>query len=168
MVQIPLALRVVGVEPPHDEHAVAMRGEPLARLDIPLFGHVLLRRGRPRRCRQKSARQRDCGGDVAKTLSFHYVNLLVGRVSQWSRPEETRFPETRPQRAGTEDYLRKIVIGGGVSRNPRLLQDLQEEYDKAAEMVEPFGMPHAELALCHYTSDANLVGALYNWKLHYE
>ena len=62
----------------------------------------------------------------------------------------------------------KIVIGGGVSRNPRLLRDLQEEYDKAAEMVEPFGMPHAELALCHYTSDANLVGALYNWKLHYE
>lgn len=62
----------------------------------------------------------------------------------------------------------KIVIGGGVSRNPRLLKDLQEEYDKAAAMVEPFGMPHAELALCHYTSDANLVGALYNWKLHYE
>ena len=53
MVQVPLALRVVCVESPHDEHAVAVRGEPLARLEIPGLGPVL-RRGRAKRGRRES------------------------------------------------------------------------------------------------------------------
>ena len=61
----------------------------------------------------------------------------------------------------------KIVIGGGVSRNPRLIKDLKEEYDRSNEPFKMFGMPESELDVCKYSSDANLVGAAYNWILHH-
>ncbi len=59
----------------------------------------------------------------------------------------------------------KIVIGGGVSRNPRLLKDVQAEYDKFAPIMNGFGMPSTKLDICTYSADANMVGAVYNWIL---
>ena len=62
----------------------------------------------------------------------------------------------------------KIVIGGGVSRNPRLLNDIKAEYSKLTPMMKAFGMPETELDVCTFSADANMVGAVYNWLLHHE
>ncbi|MCR4949975.1 MAG: ROK family protein [Solobacterium sp.] len=62
----------------------------------------------------------------------------------------------------------KIVIGGGISRNPLLLKALQKEYDVACEGLKMFGMPETQLDVCRFSADANLIGAVYNWKLQHE
>lgn len=59
----------------------------------------------------------------------------------------------------------KIVLGGGVSRNPRLLKDVREEYHKFDPVMNGFGMPETQIDICKYSADANMVGAVYNWKL---
>ncbi len=61
----------------------------------------------------------------------------------------------------------KIVVGGGVSRNPRFIADLKKEFDKPNQMIMGAGFPGCELEVCRFSSDANLIGALYNWKLVY-
>lgn len=61
----------------------------------------------------------------------------------------------------------KIVLGGGVSRNPRLLKDVQAEYEKFRPLMNTFGMPETELGICEFNADANMVGAVYNWLLHH-
>lgn len=60
----------------------------------------------------------------------------------------------------------KIVLGGGVSRNPRLLNDVKAEYDKFMPLLTAFGVPQTEIEVCKYSADANMVGAVYNWILH--
>lgn len=62
----------------------------------------------------------------------------------------------------------KIVIGGGVSRNPLLLKAIKEEYAKAGPLLAAFGMPELEIDTCTFTADANMIGAVCNWKMHYE
>ena len=62
----------------------------------------------------------------------------------------------------------KIVIGGGISRNPLFMEALKKEYAVACEGLKMFGMPETELVPCRFTSDANLIGAVYNWKLQHE
>ena len=57
----------------------------------------------------------------------------------------------------------KIVIGGGVSRNPRLISDLREEYEKTATLISLPYLRHVDIDRCHYTADANMIGAVYNW-----
>ena len=59
----------------------------------------------------------------------------------------------------------KIVLGGGVSRNPRLLPDVVAEYEKFSPVMNAFGMPKTAIETCKYSADANLVGAVYNWLL---
>ena len=59
----------------------------------------------------------------------------------------------------------KIVLGGGVSRNPRLLPDVIAEYNKFAPIMNGFGMPETGIDICKYSADANMVGAVYNWLL---
>ncbi len=59
----------------------------------------------------------------------------------------------------------KIVIGGGISRDPRLIVDIQKEYEKFAPIMNGFGMPETKLEVCKFASDANMVGAVYNWLL---
>ncbi len=58
-----------------------------------------------------------------------------------------------------------IVIGGGVSRNPRLIEDVRREYQKAVDAVAMFNLPETKIEVCKYSSDANMVGAVYNWLL---
>lgn len=59
----------------------------------------------------------------------------------------------------------KIVIGGGISRNPKFMTDVQNEWDKSNSFTDMFGMPHTKIEPCKFTSDANLVGAAYAWIL---
>ena len=57
----------------------------------------------------------------------------------------------------------KIVIGGGVSRNPRLLNDLKQEYEKTRGMTKANDVLKVELDVCQHTADANMLGAVYHW-----
>lgn len=59
----------------------------------------------------------------------------------------------------------KIVIGGGVSRNPVFMRDLKAEWEKPMAMMASAGFPGCELDVCRFSSDANLIGAVYNWIL---
>lgn len=61
----------------------------------------------------------------------------------------------------------KIVIGGGVSANPRFISDLKEEYAKAQAGLQRMHFPETELDVCHFSSDANLIGAAYTWLQKY-
>ncbi len=60
----------------------------------------------------------------------------------------------------------KILIGGGISQQPLLLQMIKEELDKIYEKI-PFDIPHAMIENCYYYNDANLIGALYNYLMMY-
>lgn len=60
----------------------------------------------------------------------------------------------------------RVCIGGGISQQPLLLEKikahLQEIYNKI-----PFPFPHVEVTTCKFYNDSNLIGALYNYKLHH-
>ena len=63
----------------------------------------------------------------------------------------------------------KIVFGGGVSRQERLVPDIRAEVDKIFEALGsliPVVKP--ELGNCQFLSDANLVGAMYNYLIHHK
>lgn len=59
--------------------------------------------------------------------------------------------------------VEKVVIGGGISRQPILIETLdrtiKDQYDRFPQWM-PASRP--ELAACNFSNDANLVGALYN------
>ncbi len=61
----------------------------------------------------------------------------------------------------------KIVIGGGVSNNRRFMNDIMIYYDKYCNFVQIPGANRCELERCHYSADANLVGAAYVWMKKY-
>ena len=57
-----------------------------------------------------------------------------------------------------------IAIGGGVSAQPRLIEEIQKQVDKAWEKNMALKMVHIvkpEILVCEYKNDANLIGALY-------
>ena len=92
VVQIPFALRIVGVDSPHNEHAVAVRGELLARLEVPLLWLVL---------RRKRAK-RDIIGELAEACKAEGIELsLYYSLLDWHRSDYT------PGRA----YLKQPVSG---------------------------------------------------------
>lgn len=62
----------------------------------------------------------------------------------------------------------KVVVGGGISRNPKVIRDLKAEWAKACDNLKAYGMPTAELDVCKFTADANMVGAVYSWVLMYK
>lgn len=62
----------------------------------------------------------------------------------------------------------KVVVGGGISRNPKVMEDLKAEWQVAMDILEHYGMPTAKLDVCKFTSDANMVGAVYSWVLMYK
>ena len=62
----------------------------------------------------------------------------------------------------------RIVIGGGISKEPRLIADLQAAVKQLGTMR--YGMTVAtevDLQPCFYRSSANLYGAMYNYLQHY-
>lgn len=56
----------------------------------------------------------------------------------------------------------KILIGGGISQQPLLIQKIQAELDKIYQAL-PFAIPHVQVETCRYYNDSNLIGALYNF-----
>lgn len=57
----------------------------------------------------------------------------------------------------------KIVIGGGISAQPLLLEMLQEKY-LAVSGAFPYPVFVPEIAACQFNNDANLLGAAYQWQ----
>ncbi len=55
-----------------------------------------------------------------------------------------------------------ILIGGGVSNKPDLIEKLEEEFDKIVDVVKiaPF---KPIIKTCAFKNDANLIGAVYNY-----
>ncbi len=65
--------------------------------------------------------------------------------------------------------VEKVAIGGGISRQPILLERLRSAYE-ALYTARPFsaymvGLPRTEIVACHYGSEANQVGALSAYQL---
>lgn len=54
----------------------------------------------------------------------------------------------------------KIVIGGGISVQPLFLQMIKEELKKI-NAVYPWDLPIADVSVCKFFNDANLIGAVY-------
>ncbi len=59
-----------------------------------------------------------------------------------------------------------VCIGGGISRQELLHEKIKEKLD-ALYGGFPFPIPQVELRKCKYFNESNLVGALYNYKLHF-
>lgn len=61
--------------------------------------------------------------------------------------------------------LEKVAIGGGISKQPALIQAirraLDELYCSGASMMAGGGLPKAEVVPCAFSSEANQVGAMY-------
>ena len=53
----------------------------------------------------------------------------------------------------------RIAIGGGISRQPKLMESLQKNLDHLNRMSAPSGMPEPQVVTCKYFNDANLIGA---------
>lgn len=60
----------------------------------------------------------------------------------------------------------KILIGGGVSKQKILLEKIQEKLDQIYDKF-PLPVPKAHIDVCRYYNDSNLIGALYNYQLHF-
>ena len=60
----------------------------------------------------------------------------------------------------------KIAIGGGISKQPILLEYLQKSLDKIYNSIE-IPIPQVNIVRCKYDNDSNLIGALANYKKIY-
>ena len=60
----------------------------------------------------------------------------------------------------------KIAIGGGISKQPILLEYLQKSLDKIYQSID-VPIPQVNIVRCKYDNDSNLIGALANYKKIY-
>ena len=60
----------------------------------------------------------------------------------------------------------RFVIGGGISKEPRLIADLQQQVAKVQQQYI-IAVPGFDVQACYYRSSANLYGAMYNWLQKY-
>ncbi|MFD1429426.1 ROK family protein [Lacticaseibacillus mingshuiensis] len=58
-----------------------------------------------------------------------------------------------------------FLLGGGVSRNPRLLPGVEAALDAIMKQVE-IATVRPEVAICKYKDEANLIGAVANFEQH--
>ena len=67
--------------------------------------------------------------------------------------------------------LEVVAIGGGISKQPLLLDDLRRVYAGlfASRGESPYmiGLPRCEIVPCHFSSEANQVGALLGYRKSY-
>lgn len=65
--------------------------------------------------------------------------------------------------------LEKVAIGGGISKQPILIEKIRAAYDNliAAHPFGPMGatLPKPEIVACRFSSEANQVGAMYSYLL---
>ena len=58
----------------------------------------------------------------------------------------------------------RFVIGGGISNEPMFIELLKEQVEKKFDSAIFPGIPKPEVMVCRYQSDANLIGAVYNFQ----
>jgi len=63
--------------------------------------------------------------------------------------------------------LERIAIGGGVSAQPKFIENIKSCLDEMYA-VSPYYVPSAEIVRCEFGSDANLIGAAQNWLIIFE
>ena len=59
-----------------------------------------------------------------------------------------------------------FAVGGGISRQPLLIQALQDSIDELMTQNEHKRFPKPLIQACVHGNDANLIGAIYNSKIH--
>lgn len=64
--------------------------------------------------------------------------------------------------------IEKLAIGGGISKQPILIEKINEAYTelmKTYPMAAPAAaLPRPEIVACHYSSEANQIGAFFNYQ----
>lgn len=60
----------------------------------------------------------------------------------------------------------RFAIGGGISRQPLLMEQIRNNLDYLYALY-PYQVPRAEVAVCRYYNDANLLGAYSNFMLQF-
>ncbi len=62
----------------------------------------------------------------------------------------------------------RVLIGGGISRQPLLIQTIRDMTEQRLEQIRQcgFDIPGTEIMNCAHHNDSNLIGALYNYLLH--
>lgn len=60
----------------------------------------------------------------------------------------------------------RILLGGGISKQPILVETIKEKLKIIYDFI-PLPLPEAELDTCKHYNDSNLIGALYNYYLHF-
>lgn len=61
----------------------------------------------------------------------------------------------------------RVCIGGGISKQPLLLEKIRVHLNGLKERI-PFPFPDVDITTCAFYNDSNLIGALYNYKIHYK
>ena len=61
----------------------------------------------------------------------------------------------------------RILIGGGASKQDILIETIQKKLDSIYDCF-PVPAPRAQIDVCKYHNDSNLIGALYNYQLQFE
>ncbi len=63
----------------------------------------------------------------------------------------------------------KILIGGGISKQPIVVERIREKADEYFDEIKKIGMemPRPKIDVCRFNNDSNLIGALYNYNLVY-
>lgn len=56
----------------------------------------------------------------------------------------------------------KICIGGGISQQELLLEEIRKQLDTFYELL-PFPIPHSVIDVCKFHNDSNLIGACYQY-----
>lgn len=61
----------------------------------------------------------------------------------------------------------RILIGGGISKQPLVLETIRKKADEFFTEIDNIGMvmPRPEIDVCKFFNDSNLIGALYNYNL---
>ncbi|MFC7786787.1 ROK family protein [Rossellomorea sp. GCM10028870] len=60
----------------------------------------------------------------------------------------------------------KILVGGGITRQPDFLEELEQRMDRLLE-AKPIAKVRPSISLCHYLDEAQLVGTAYGWLKEY-
>ncbi len=65
--------------------------------------------------------------------------------------------------------VQRFCIGGGISKQPKLMEYIQEELDKCFDAMPAFCPAHKpEVVTCTSGNDANMIGALYHYLYEYK
>lgn len=93
---------------------------------------------------EKAFSMANCGDEKATAGIREYVKHLAIQINNYQFIFD---PE-------------KIVVGGGISVQPLFLQMIKEELKKI-NAVYPWDLPIADVEVCKFFNDANLIGAVY-------